>query len=63
LKLIVNQGLYLQYFIFFVTYEWVPQAKALHYIRLERQVRNKHSRILSFGLQQALALGLIDLAA
>ncbi len=37
------QGLYSQHFIFFVTYEFAQEARALHYTRLERIARDKHS--------------------
>jgi hypothetical protein len=32
--------------IFFVTYHWTQQARVLHYTRLERLARDKHSSLL-----------------
>jgi hypothetical protein len=36
-----NLGPYSQYFIFFITYEWAQQARALHYTRLKRLPSDK----------------------
>ncbi len=41
-----NNGSYSQHFIFFVTCEWVQQARVLQYTRLERLARDKHSSLL-----------------
>jgi len=35
---------YSQYFIYFVTYEWVKQATVFNCTRLERLARDKHTR-------------------
>ncbi len=40
------QGAYSQHFIFFVTYHWAQKARVLHYTRLERLARGKHSSLL-----------------
>ncbi len=37
-----TQGLHLQHFIFFVTYELAPLASVLHYSRLEMLFKDKH---------------------
>ncbi len=34
----------------FETYEWATQARALHYTRLERLARDKHSSLLGLFL-------------
>jgi hypothetical protein len=41
-----TQGPYSQHFFFFATYKWAPQASVLHYIRLSRLARDKHSSLL-----------------
>jgi hypothetical protein len=40
------QGLYLQFFIFFVTFKWARQASVVHNTRLERLSVDKHSSLL-----------------
>jgi hypothetical protein len=42
-----NQGPYSQHFIFFVTYEWAPKARLLHYTGVERLFRDKNHSLLS----------------
>ncbi len=39
-------GQYSRHFIFFVTYGWAQQARALYYSRLERLAKDKHSSLL-----------------
>ncbi len=39
-------GIYSQDFIFFETYEWAQLSSVLHYTRLEKLARNKHSSLL-----------------
>jgi hypothetical protein len=40
------QGIYSQHFISFVTYQWSHEARVLHYTRLDRLARDKHSSLL-----------------
>ncbi len=41
----VQFRLYLQHFIFFISYEWAWYSKVLHNNRLERLSRDKHSSL------------------
>jgi hypothetical protein len=43
---IQSQGLHSQHVIFFLTYKWVQQARALHFKRLERHPRDKQVNLL-----------------
>ncbi len=53
----LKSGLYYpQHFIFPVTYEWAHVARVLHYTRLERLVRIKHSSLLVSMLQNFLTV-------
>ncbi len=36
-----------QYFVFFLTYKWAQNATVLHYTRLKRLARGKHSSLLN----------------
>jgi hypothetical protein len=38
-------GSYSQHFIFFTAYEWALKARVLHYNRLERIAKDKHSSL------------------
>jgi hypothetical protein len=40
------QGPYSQHFTILVTYKWVQFAKVLHYNRMEKLARDKHSSLL-----------------
>jgi hypothetical protein len=39
-----------QHFIFFITYEWAKQARALHYTKRERLVKGKRSNLMGPSL-------------
>jgi len=41
-----HEGQYSEHFIFFQTYQWAQQAGSLHYTRLARLARSKHSNLL-----------------
>jgi hypothetical protein len=44
------QGTILKSLIFFVTYEWAQEAEVLHYTKLERFARYKHSTYRSHSV-------------
>jgi hypothetical protein len=53
--------LYLQQFIFHLTYEWAQLVKMLHNNKLERLAKNEHSSLLrtfvSYGCKKIFNIG------
>jgi hypothetical protein len=45
-KVFAVHGPYSQHFLFFLTYDWPPKARVLHYTRLQRAAIDKYFSLL-----------------